>query len=245
MKTSSFKALGCLFTMGIMLSSAGAFAHPHNDKHDCFHHHKVETIKDQVLVDLHSIDDSLIQILTVLGGATDPNPGTNADVAATINLSLGVADAAIADYIIELRKLCAKESLLTLIADEHSSLNSAIVDYAVAMNRNNAGQIGGNEFALAADVISQAIDLGHSFAKIAKNQDIASLISYNAQLQIDYAQASRGVLNTDNPWGAIPGNVASQVAAAIAIRDAININTTEIGKKLVHGVADQCLCDKD
>lgn len=255
MKIRSFKSLGCLFAMGVMISATGAFAHSshhnhhsshhnhHSSSHDsshCFKSEKIEAYKDQVSADFQTIVAAENQIFTVEGQAADPNPNTNPTVDATIVSNSALIANATADYIEVLRKLGVKESILTLLADENAAWVAAGLNYALAMNLENAGQVGGNQIILADLFLQAGEDLGATFAKIAKDKSLITGVTDTTLLQTQLAQAYRGVLDTNNVFGAIPGDAASQAAAATAIESLIIEGADILGRSLVQGVADQC-----
>lgn len=171
--------------------------------------------------------------ITFMGAVDDPNPVTNEAVAGLLAANEVLVDASIVRFATNLNKLGVPTSVTATISTELANFYDAAVGYSLALNLENTGQPGPDQY-VAATVLGQAAaELGQTLAFLAG--DFAPLTTFTtvASLLTQETQAWRLVLNANNAFGADPADPATETAAAVKIVLAIGELFRDLTKALL------------
>lgn len=244
MKMLSFKNLTMLFAATLTIASANGFAdkHHHQTSHSSSSHgrkpihkfcddkklkHEIRALKLKLAVDQIGIYGgiaavSLNSIFTTWGFSPVANPLLNDKLRGSIDQNYIVIVQNI-DLVIEgLAKLGIPSSTLEQINQGSIAYVDALIAYCAAVNMNNKGGGGGDEGAIAAQLIALAQSNGLIFAALIGNNDIVDVFTQATELTLQLIQAWAGVLN-DSTYGAVEGDLYSQSVAAVKIQTALEV----------------------
>lgn len=211
--------LGSFALFFAAMPTSQLFAH-HPHPHVDHHHHPLIDIRKLVgaAEDFGTIVSALNTDYSYMGGIVDPDPTTNTALASLLATNLGVVNTEVAKFAERMSKFGVPAPIVATISTELLAFYNTGVAYGLAVNQANAGIAGADQYTAAAAFIEAGIALGTTLANISDNQDILTVISSIANLDTQQAQAWRLVLDTNNVFGAEPGDDASQTRAAIRIQ---------------------------
>lgn len=247
MKIRSFNFIVSLATVGVLLGSTGIQAshrnhssscEPHAGKY-CFSGSIVEQKKDKVTYDLHAIFGSLNTIFAVEGTTDNPNPLTNAQLAATIDSETAKMNANIEQYLQVLRSLGVRSAKRQAIDTANMAWIDAGLAYALSVNLGNTGDEGETQEvqdALAVAFNSAGTVWGTLLADEANDSKILKDVETVTYNMINLVQTFRGVLVGGVFVDADPADPASEAEAATAINTANHALAKKIGALLVYGI---------
>ena len=239
MKMHSLKTFMLCCTMVMMASSIDVAARERSNELHCFSKHRVDRLRDRVDTAFHIIFSDLDNIFAYQGASADPNPETNAAVQGNIIANRADSLAASAELIDALRQLGVHQPALNTISDQIEAMIDAAILYAIDVNLANTGQPSGDQVAAAEVLIASAQALGTTFFALTGDPRFPGILTENASLLTQLAQAYRLVLDDSNAFDADPSDPATETAAAVRISAAIHRNSSILSNLLVKDLADK------
>lgn len=251
MKICSIKSISKWLAMAAVASSTTLFAdlssHSHSS-HDnrfdrCIENLDVPGLIGRLEEATHAHFAALDSIYSYEGAISNPDPATNAALRGIIASN----NAVIAEVRIQttavLQSLGVSDAVIAVLNNQSIAFDSAAEYYALAVNMTNTGHAGFNQVQAAIALEQAAQNLGTSYMLLTGNPIFVTFWTDIANLTTQVVQAYRLVLNTDNVFGAVPGDEFSETAAATSINVAIHDLVDAFDALLVNELSDE-LCEE-